>query len=420
MKNFTVFVLTFLFAGSTLCAADNDWAVFHGSKGDNIAPDKGLLKKWAAEGPKLLWKGEKLGDAEFPGYSGAIIADNKIFITGNNKNARSYVYALDENSGKIIWHYDNGAGYAGQFPGDRNTPTYDSGKVYALSAMGSLVCLDAETGKEIWNHNVVTEYEVKLPTWAYAESPIVDGNKVVCFPSGKKAAAVAFDKTTGKEIWKTPGSDMLAGYATAVVFTHNGVKIYANVNQNGLLGVNAETGEQLFYYEHKTKHDINATMPYYKDGKILISSGYASGTELLQFGTENGKITLTPVWKQEKLDNQHGGLIVLDGYIYGSAHHYKRGVWMCVKWDDGSIVWEDRGAGQGSITYADGMLYCLGESEEGIFALVKATPEKYEEISRFTLPEEGAGKFWAHPVVNNGKLYIRHAGFLYCYSLTAK
>ncbi|MCL2745440.1 MAG: PQQ-like beta-propeller repeat protein, partial [Planctomycetaceae bacterium] len=424
MKTTTLFAVLFLLFGLTLYAADNDWTVFHGPKGDNIAPDTGLLKKWGDSGLKLLWRTEKLGNTEFPGYSGVTIADVKIYITGNvkqnddDKNANSFVYALDEKTGKEIWQYNNGVGYTGHYPGDRSTPTFDNGKVYALSAPGSLVCLDAKTGKEIWKHNLVEKYDAKLPRWAYAESPIVDGNKLICFPGGKKAAAVAFDKTTGKEIWTTPGSETVGGYATTLVFVHDGKRIYANMNQTGLIGVDAETGAQLFYYEHKTQYDVNATMPYYKDGKILISSGYGSGTELLQMGKENGKITLTQIWKEPKLDNQHGGLIILDGYIYGSAHHYKRGVWMCLKWEDGSIAWEERGVGQGSVSFADGMLYCLGESEEGNLALVKPTPEKYAEISRFNLPEEGAGKFWAHPVINRGKLYIRHAGFLYCYSLT--
>lgn len=400
-----------------------DWPVFHGPKGDNFSAETGLLKSWPENGPKLLWTASGIGNTEFPGYSGVVIANEIAYTTGNvkqgddDKKANSCVFALDAKTGKKLWQYDNGPGWTGHYPGDRSTPTVDGDRVYAFSARGMLVCLEAKSGKEIWKRDLFKEYDANLPVWAYAESVVVDGDKLICWPGGKKASAVALDKKTGREIWTSPGSSMVAGYATTLIFEHEGIRIYANTNQFGFLAIRADNGERLFFYEHKTSYDINATMLYYQDGKILISSGYGSGTELLKLTIKDGKASVEQIWQEKKLDNQHGGLIVLDGYIYGSSHHYKRGVWLCLKWDDGSVAWENRGVGQGCISYADGMLYCMGEAEDGKLALVKATPEKYEEICRFNLPEEGAGKFWAHPVVCNKKLYVRHAASVYCYDI---
>lgn len=400
-----------------------DWPVFHGPKGDNISTETGLLNSWPKDGPTLLWQAKDIGNTEFPGYSSVTIADGIAYTTGNvkqndnDKAVNSVVFALDTKTGKELWKYDNGPGWTGHYPGDRSTPTVDDGRVYAFSSRGMLVCLDAKTGKEFWKRDLIKEYEATLPVWAYAESPVVDGDKLVCWPGGKKASVVALNKKTGETLWETPGFDSVSGYATMAVFEHGGLRAYANMNQHGLLIVRADNGKRLLFYEHKTAYDVNATMPYYKDGKILISSGYGSGTELLELSVDGDKASIKQIWQEKKLDNQHGGLIVHNGYIYGSSHHYKRGVWLCLKWEDGSIAWENRGVGQGGVAFADGMLYCLGEAEDGKLALVKATPEKYEETGRFNLPEEGAGKFWAHPVVSDKKLYIRHAASIYCFDI---
>ncbi len=425
MKNAMLPALFSLFLAfvPTLSAAEPSWPVFHGPKGDNKSTDTGLLKSWPDGGPKLLWKIDTLGNTEFPGYSGVTVADEKLFTTGNVKNgddekeANSFVFALDTATGTEIWRYDNGPGWTGHYPGDRSTPTVDGDRVYAFSSLGRMACLELATGKEIWARNIRDEFSAKLPTWSYAESPVIDGDVLLCWPGSQEAAALALDKMTGKTIWATPGTEQLAAYATTIVFEQDGLKIYANMNQKGLIGVNAKTGEQLFFVDHPTSYDVNATMPVYQNGRILTSAGYGTtGTQQFKLTVSGDKVSVEKVWHEKKLDNQHGGLVVLDGYIYGSAHKYKGGNWLCLKWEDGSIAWDEQGVRQGSVTFADGMLYCMSE-KDGTVALVKATPEKYEEISRFMLPEEGAGLYWAHPVVCGKKLYLRHAQFLYCYDV---
>ncbi len=421
MKNIFGVIVLSTFFGLSLFAEEPSWPVFHGLKGDNISPETGLLTSWPEDGPKLLWMAEGIGNTEFPGYSTVVVADGRAYTTGNvkvgteDKPANAFVFCLDEKTGKILWKYDNGSGWTGHYPGDRSTPTLDGDRVYAYSAMGKLVCLNAKNGEKIWDRDLREEYGAKLPVWAYAESVVVDGDKVVCWPGAKQAAAVALDKMSGKTIWETPGSDDVAGYATTLIFEMDGRKMYANTNQKGVLIVDAKTGELLLFYEHQTKYDINATIPYYRDGKMLITSGYGSGSERIELKFVDGKLTAKQLWANKKFDNQHGGIIVLGDTVYGSAHHYKGGIWIAMNLLDGEILWENRGIGQGSSSFAEGMLYCMSE-KDGTVGLIKATPEKYEEISRFSLPE-GAGMYWAHPVICGKKLYLRHADKVFCYDI---
>ena len=421
MKPFLVFTVSLLFCASFLNGGEPSWSMFHGSKGDNISSETSLLKVWPEAGPKLLWKRDGIGDTEFPGYSTVVVGNGRAFVTGNvkvdesDKTANAFVFCLDVKTGEILWKYDNGSGWTGHYPGDRSTPTLDGDRLYALSAMGRLACLNATTGKEIWGRDLREEYGARIPTWAYAESVLIDGDKLVCWPGAKNAAALALDKTTGKTIWETPGSDDVAGYATTLAFEMAGRRMHANMNQKGMLVVDAKTGEKLLFHEHITKYDINATIPYYFDGKMLITSGYATGSELLQLKFTDGKLTATQLWANKKFDNQHGGIIVLDGVVYGAAHHYKQGIWLAMRLSDGEILWENRGVGQGCCSCADGMLYCMAE-KDGTVGLVKPTPEGYEEISRFTLPES-AGMAWAHPVIHEKKLFLRYGNVVYCFDV---
>ena len=421
MKFISAFAITLLF-GVSLHAAAPSWTMFHGLNGHNISSETGLLDTWPEDGPKLLWKTTGIGNTEFPGYSTIVAADGRVYTTGNvkvesdDKSANAVVFCLDEKTGDILWKYDNGPGWTGHYPGDRSTPTLDGDRLYALSAMGRLVCLNAKTGEKIWDRNLPEEYEATLPKWAYAESVVIDGDKLLCWPGGKKASVVALDKRTGKTIWETPGSDDVANYATALIFEMDGRRMYANMNQKGLLVVDATTGKRLLFYEHLTKYDINATIPYYFDGKMLITSGYESGSELLQLTFDGDKLSAAQLWANKKLDNQHGGVIILDGIVYGSAHHYKKGTWMAVNLADGEIQWEAPGVGQGCCSFADGMLYCMGE-KDGTVGLVKPTAQGYEETGRFMLPET-PGMAWAHPVICGKKLFLRYGNTVYCFNVS--
>ena len=418
----------FLLFCSAVFAAEPSWAIFHGKDRDNVSPETGLLKSWEPEGPPLLWTNSAIGNTEYPGYASVSVAEGRVFTAGNVKTGESdqeaiaRVFALDEKTGKEIWHYDNGPGWVdkGHFPGERATPTIDGNRIYAYSAVGRLACLETTTGKEIWAKDLRAEYEAKLPAWAYAESPYIDGSKVIIWVGGEKAAVVALDKMTGNPIWTTPSTGLCGNYASMIAFTFGGQLVYVNMNQAGILAVNGETGKKLFDIPHKTEWDVMATMPFFFGvDKLFFTSGYGTGAKCYKLIADGTSIKTEQIWENKNFDNMHGGVVIKDGYAYCATHHYKKmRNWMCIKLDDGSAAWEARGVEMGGITCADGMLYCMAE-KDGTVALVKATPEKYEETGRFTLPE-GVGFSWAHPVVCNKKLYLRYSQNLYCFDITEK
>jgi len=440
-------------SGGTIAASEaivldgTTWPLFHGPNRDNVSPETGLLKSWGEGGPPLLWKNDKIGNTEYPGYSSVTVAEGRVFTAGNLKdegqpdqNAHSYVFALNENTGEEIWRYRNGPAWTdrGHFPGERGTPTIDGERVYAYSAVGKIACLEAAAGQEIWARDLREEYSATLPVWAFAESPFIDGDKVILWIGGEKAAVVALNKMTGETLWTTPSTGQRGNYASMTAFDYGGQRVYVNMNQAGVLAVNAETGKKLFDIPHKTDWDVMATTPYFfmmiptestsseTLGYLFFTSGYGTGARCYLLNVSGDSMTPSLFWSNPQFDNQHGGVVIKEGYIYGAAHRHGGGrTWMCVKLDNGITAWEQRGRemSMGSLTYADGMLYCMSE-REGTVALVKASPEQYEEMGRFSLPtpEEGGGTgmFWAHPVVCNKKLYLRHGNLLYCYDVGEK
>lgn len=381
------------------------WPRFHGPNNDNISPATGLLKQWPEGGPKLLWSSKGMGE----GYASVSLADGRIYTAGN-RDGKTVATAMDLD-GKILWQVPAGKAWEKEYPGTRSTPTIDGDRLYYESPIGDVVCLQAADGKEVWRVNILEEFEAKNITWALAESLLVDGDRVICCPGGAKASVAALDKATGKTVWAAKSTGDVAGYATPVLAEMQGLRMILTMNQKALIGVNADDGELLFRHPHETKYDINATSPVYRDGHVFITSGYGSGSEMLRLTVEGKKVSTEVVWQSKDLDNQHGGLVVLDGHIYGASHNAKGGRWICLAWKDGEQKYAERGVGRGTLTYADGMLYTL--SENGKAGLVPATPEKHELVSSFKVPEGGSGPTWAHPVVIAGRLYIRHGDFLH-------
>jgi len=418
----STFIVLLLFCPTVIAA---DWTVFHGPNRDNVSAETGLLKSWQDGGPPLLWKVTTIGTTEFPGYASVTVSDSRVFTAGNvrtgktDEDAHVYVYALDEKTGKEIWRYQNGVAWTDKtrYPGQRSTPTVDGERLYAYSSVGRIACLEAATGKEIWVRDLRAEYDVELPEWAFAESPFIDGNKVIFWIGSEKAAVVALDKMTGATIWTTPPTGLTGNYCSMTAFDHGGLRIYASMNKKGLLGVNGNTGKELFFIMHETLHGNEmVTTPYFFDGKIFITSGYGVGARVYRLNIDGETVTPELIWSNRNFDNRLGGVVIKDGYVYGSTHRYRNSRnWMCVKLEDGSVAWNNPGVFIGPVTSADGMLYCISESE-GDVALVKATPERYEETGRFTLPD-GVGMYWAHPVIANKKLFIRHGSVLYCFDV---
>lgn len=388
------------------------WPVFHGPKNDNISPDTGLLKEWPKDGPKLIWTAKNLGE----GYASVTTADGLIYTAGN-ADGKTFVIALDL-TGKEVWRVSVGDAYKGSYPGVRSTPTLDGQLLYYETPLGDLVCLESKTGKQVWSMNILKDFEAKQIQWALAESPLVDGDRLICCPIGRKASVVALDKKTGKVVWLGKAVDGNAGYATPLIMAQQGLRMVLTMTSNALIGVNADNGELLFSYTHETKYEVNATTPIYRDGQIFITSGYGSGSEMLKLTVDGKKAKVEKLWSNKDLDNHHGGLVLLDGTIYGASQDGARGKWVAVDWKSGRTAYAEKGVGKGSLTCAEGMLYTMNEKRK--LGLVPATPKEHKVVSQFDLPSGGQGASWAHPVVIGGRLYVRYDQFLYVYDVRGK
>jgi outer membrane protein assembly factor BamB len=398
---------------ATASAADQAafWPRFNGPDGTNISKATGLLKKWPADGPRLVWTAQGIGE----GFAGATIA-NGLILTAGDLEGKTVVTALDME-GKTLWQRPNGPAWSGQHGGDRGTPTIDGDRVYHEAPTGELICLNAKTGEKIWQTNILERFEGKNTTWGLAESVLIDGPRLICCPGGEKGSVVALDKQTGKTVWAAKSTGDRAGYASPALVEWQGMRIILTMTAKALIGVSADTGDLLFRHEHITRYDVNALMPLYHDGKVFISSGYGSGSELVNLKVEGGKVSAEPVWQSKELDNHHGGVVLIDGYVYGAASDANHSQWICLEWKTGKKTCAAKGVGKGSLTAADGLLYTM--SEGGKVGLVEATPQEFKLISQFKLPSGGEGPSWAHPVVCGGRLYIRHSNRLFAYDVRA-
>ncbi len=383
------------------------WPAFQGPQGDNISTETGLLQQWPEEGPPLLWTAEGIGE----GYASVSLANGLIYTAGNlDDKTVVTAFGLD---GEVRWQAPAGNAWTGSYPGTRSTPTIDGDRLYYQNPLGELSCLKAATGEPIWQVNVLERFGAKNIQWALAESNLIDGNRVISTPCGPKTAIVALDKMTGETVWQSESADGdAAGYATATLAEYQGKRLLFNMTAKAVVCVDADSGHLYWRFPHETKYDVNATKPIFHDGQLFVTSGYGTGSQLLRVKVDGDQVDVENVWKNGDLDNHHGGVILLDGYLYGSD---SRRAWICLDWKDGRTVYSERGVGKGSLTYADGMLYTL--SENGQMGLMPATPEASELAGQFKLPAGGQGKSWAYPVVCDGRLYLRHGDFLYCYNV---
>lgn len=400
--------------GSTELPADAAagfcWPRFHGPANDNCSPEKGLLRVWPEGGPPLVWTAKGLGG----GYSSVSIAGGLIYTAGNI-DGKTMITALDLN-GNVRWQQPNGPAWTGEYPGTRSTPTIDGQRLYHQSPLGNLVCMRAATGERLWGLNVLETFGSKNIPWALAESLLIDGPHVISTPGGPQTCVVALDKMTGQTVWQSASAEGdLAGYCSPGLVEYQGKRLILTMTARAVVCVDADTGKLYWRFPHKTAYDINVLTPIFVDGWVFISSGYRSGSRMLKMSVSGDEVSVEEVWINKDLDNHHGGVVLRDGFLYGSAHS---GNWVCLDWTTGQTRYKERGVGKGSLTYADGMLYTLSERRE--VGLVPATPEKHEVVSRFELPEGGEGPSWAHPVVCGGRLYIRHGDFLYCYDVRAR
>jgi outer membrane protein assembly factor BamB len=394
-----------------------DWPQWRGPQRDGISAETGLLPEWPADGPKLLWQIKTAGT----GFSTPSVTNSSIFMLGNEGPDNEFVQALRVSDGTQIWVARLGnVGNPEQkpaYPGARSTPTYDGELLFALGSDGDLVCLESATGRLRWHKNLRKDFGGQPGIWAYAESPLVDGEAVVCTPGGADATIVSLNKHNGDLIWQSaiPGGEQ-AAYSSIVSIQIGGVKEYVQFLQKGVVGVEADSGRFLWRYDQTAKSSpANIPTPLASDGYIYSATGLGGGG-LIHLVAGPDKVDVEQVYAEKKLPVSIGGTVLLGGFLYGTNSESL----ICLDFKSGEIKWQERSIGAASLLAADGRLYLHGEN--GQVALVEATSEGYHEKGRFNPPDQpdrGSAKAWAYPVVANGRLYVRDVNMLWCYDIAA-
>jgi outer membrane protein assembly factor BamB len=401
-------VLAFLFilfiSSDMLSAQFSQW---RGPQRNGIYPDKGLLKKWPEKGPEMLWSYEGLG----AGHGSAGFSKDKIFVLGM-PDTIGVLYAFDF-TGKLLWKRKYGLEWHENYTGTRSTPTIIEDRVYFESGQGTVYCYNGNTGDKIWSVDLLNKFNAKNITWGMAESLLIEGDIIFCTPGGKENNIVALNRFTGETIWTSTGNRQPSAYCSPIYIKHNKTSLIVTMTAESIIGIDALTGQFYWQVPQFQANKIHANTPVYAGGWIYCSSDYEktnSGMVALRLSDDGKSVTIE--WRNENFKNLMGGIILKDGYIYGSM--YRKNLWCCLDASDGKIISSSDKFGDGNIIMADGMFYCY--SEKGEIALVSANPSEFNFISKFQVPL-GNEQHWSHPVIFQGKLYVRHGNALMVYDL---
>lgn len=422
-----------------------DWPQWRGPDRNAISKEEGLLQEWPAEGPPLAWKINGLGG----GDSAPSLADGRMFGM-SIRGGEEIVWALSEADGQELWVRALGPAFPQDMPqskeGPSCTPTIDGDRLYVLGMGGRLACLRSADGETLWQRSLTEDFGGIVPLWSYRESPLVDGDKVICTPGGPDATLVALNKFTGETIWKShlpndenaataaddgasPGQQRVEGgpgsgaaYASAVAIDVDGRRQYVQLTAKTLIGVAASDGKFLWRYNAPANASgINCSTPLVHKESVFAASAYGAGGGLVKLTTDAaGNVAATEVFFSQRMQNHHGGMVVVDGSLYGANGGNGGGALICLDFATGDVLWDERSkrrAEKGSLALADGRLYY--RVEDGTMLLIDPSREQYIERGRFEQPERSESPAWSHPVIANGKLYLRDQDVLHCYDVKA-
>ncbi len=390
-----------------------DWPQWQGPERNGISKETGLLAQWPAGGPPVVWTASDLGG----GYGSIAVKGDRIYLQGM-KGSNSIVSALNRADGKAVWSKTLGASASNdQGDGPRSTPTVDGDhgeRIYVLTENGDLACLKAD-GTSVWQRNILKDFGGHNLRWLISESPLIDGNNLIVTPGGRGAGMVALDKMTGKTVWTSKELSDTAGYSSPIVADVQGVRTLMTLTSSAGVGVRASDGKLMWRYERAANNVANITTPVFdkETNKVFYTSAYDTGAALLGLSAQNGEVKATEIYFTRNMKNHHGGVVRVNDYLYG----FSDSILTCLEFATGKPVWRDRSVGKGSLMYADGNLYIQGENN--VMGLVEATPSGYKEKGRFQIPDQGPPS-WAHPVVSDGRLYVRNQGTLTAYDIRAR
>jgi outer membrane protein assembly factor BamB len=399
----------------------DDWPQWRGPNRTGLSQETGLLKKWPKGGPKLLWERKDIGG----GYSTPAVVGDRVYLMAN-RDGKEYVVALAFKDGSEVW--STAIGKVGrnegpQYPGTRSTPTVEGGRIYALGSDGDLACLKKDKGEVLWSKNLKKTFDGAPGAWAYSESVLLDGDKLICTPGGKQATMAALKKSDGDIVWKSAlRKGDAAGYASPIVVEVGGVRQYVQFVAGGVVGVEAKTGKFLWRYDKTKDPAANIPTPVFHDGCVFTSTS-RNGSGLNRIKVSGDAIDSEEVYFNRTKLNSIGGVVRVGDYLYGTD---ARGELVCMNFKTGEIKWQHACVGSASLCYAEGMLYVRGQGGDGFgkespafVALVEAAADGYKEQGRFQQPDHGDRPAWPHPVVSNGHLYLRDGSVLLCYDIKA-
>jgi len=432
-----------LFLSSALA---NDWPQWQGPERNAISKETGLLKEWPKDGPPLTWKITGVGG----GDSAPSISAGRIYGLGN-RGEDEVVWARSEKDGKELWVSRLGPAFEQRgFPqgkeGPGCTPTIDSDRLYVVGLGGDVSCLQVSDGKILWQKSMTRDFGGSVPTWSFRESPLADGDKVIVTPGAQDAMLVALEKLSGKTVWKSAvpsregdgpagaagpgsfgrgrGSGSGAAYSSPIAIDFEGIRQYVQLTAKGVIGVAAADGKFLWRYDHPANGmGINCSTPLYHDGRVFAASAYGAGGGIAKLSKDgNGGIKAEELWSSKNMENHHGGVVLVDGALFGANGGNGGGYPVCLDFQTGEVLWNEKDADKrrlkkGSVAVADGRIYY--RTEEGPIVLIEPSRKEYLERGRFTQPDRTDKPAWAHPVIANGKLYIRDQDTLFCYDIKA-
>lgn len=410
MMKLATLLLAFLAADDT----DRIWN-WRGPARDGHSPDTGLLKEWPAGGPPLAWKATGIGK----GYSSVSLAGDRLLTMGEI-DGKTHLIAMNAADGKLLWKIGMGAPGGSHGGGPRSTPSTDGKIVVALAQHGELICADLADGRVVWSKHLVKDFGGREPGWSYSESPLLDGDRVVCKAGGRQGTVVALSKSDGGKLWQSPpfpeSPDAKekdpVDYSSTVPAEFGGVRQYVALTQKTVAGIACDTGKILWTGGHPGKTAV-CTTPVCRDGIVFVTSDYGVGSSAFKIGKTGDTWQADKLYFSGEMKNHHGGVTLVGDHLYGTSGGLK-----CVEFKTGKTAWQDRSVGKGSVAYVDGHL--IVRSERGPIALVEATSTGYKEKGRFDQPERSKENAWPHPVIFGGRMYIRDQDVLLCYDVKGK
>lgn len=403
MKRIALFLI--LFTCISVVSKSQEATKWRGDHSAGIYKVDKLITPWPAEGPKMLWSAGGLGQ----GFSSPVFANNKIYINGMIEG-QAVLFVLDQD-GKQLQKFNFGKEFDASWPGTRSTPTVVGDLVYWVTGMGKLTCLDLKSGKPVWEKDFIGQMGGTNIQWGYTETILIEGDILYCTPGGKENNVVALNRKTGETIWACPGLGELSAYCTPLLVKLPARQLLVTHTASHVLGIDATTGKLLWSAEHPNQWSVQANTPIYQDGGLFVFSGYGQGAEKLKLSADGSSVTNE--WSIKSFDSRMGGAVLINGYLYGSGD--KDRSWQCVDWKSGEKKYSSTEVGQGAVIAVNNKL--VGYSEKGDLFLADADPSGLKVISK-TKVALGTEQHWAHPVVNNGILYVRHGDTLIAYKIS--